>query len=307
MSREQVAARMKKSAASSVPELQPAKKKAARNTAAERKQAERPELFIVLEESNKRKPGSAAKRKKELRENSLTLAQQLGLGVRRIVIDPGHGGKDPGAMGHGLKEKDITLKVARKTAVKLTGKYDYEVVLTRTSDTTLPLEERTAIANTQKADLFLSIHVNAHPSKDVRGIETFYLNLATNSEAMRVAALENATSTHNISDLQDILSDLMNNSRIQESSILAEYVQNSIIAGLRQNRYETKDHGVKQAPFYVLIGAEMPAVLAEISFLSNSEDAKLLRDEQYLEDIADQIAAGVVGYVEHQASAALQL
>jgi N-acetylmuramoyl-L-alanine amidase len=118
---------------------------------------------------------------------------------------------------------------------------------------------------------------------------------------------ENATSTHNISDLQDILTDLMQNSKIQESSILAEYVQNTLVSGLRESQYQTRDLGVKQAPFYVLIGAEMPSVLAEISFISNPKDADQLRQERYLDEIADQIAAGVVGYVEHQARAALQL
>jgi N-acetylmuramoyl-L-alanine amidase len=124
---------------------------------------------------------------------------------------------------------------------------------------------------------------------------------------MRVAALENATSTLNISDLQDILSDLMQNSKIQESSILAEYVQNKMVTGLHESRYSTMDLGVKQAPFYVLIGAEMPAILAEISFISNAKDAKLLRQENFLNEIAQQIAAGIAGYTEHQATAALQL
>jgi N-acetylmuramoyl-L-alanine amidase len=264
--------------------------------------------FIVLKENNKRKPGTARLAKEaNSRQSSLSLAQQLGLGVRRIVIDPGHGGKDPGAMGNGLKEKDITLKVARKTADQLRSTYEYEVILTRNHDRSLPLEERTAIANTRKADLFVSIHVNAHPNKSTRGVETFYLNLATNTEAMRVAALENSTTTLNISDLQDILSDLMQNSKIQESSVLAEYVQNRMVAGLREKRYLTTDLGVKQAPFYVLIGAEMPAILAEISFISNAKDAQRLRDEKFLDEIARQIAAGIAGYVDHQATAALQM
>jgi N-acetylmuramoyl-L-alanine amidase len=267
---------------------------------------ERGEPFIVLEDSRKRKPGTEHARERSSEYQGLTLAQQLGLRVRRIVLDPGHGGKDPGAIANGLREKDITLKVARMTAAILQEKYDYEVIMTRDRDTSLPLEERTAIANTSKADLFVSIHVNAHPSASVRGIETFYLNLATNTEAMRVAARENATTTHQISDLQDILSELMQNSRIEESSVLADYVQNSLVSGLRKNRYDTENLGVKQAPFYVLLGAEMPAVLAEISFLSNKSDASRLRDEKYLAEIAAQIAAGVAGYVEHQARAALQ-
>ena len=268
---------------------------------------EEKEPFIVLNENNKRKPGTKSLKEPKNVPTELSLAQQLGLGVRRIVIDPGHGGKDPGAMGFGLKEKEIALNVARKTADQLKSVYEYEVILTRDNDRSLPLEERTAIANTKKADLFVSIHVNAHPNKSTRGVETFYLNLATNTEAMRVAALENATTTMNISDMQDILTDLMQNSKIQESSVLAEYVQSRLVSGLRENMYSTTDLGVKQAPFYVLIGAEMPAILAEISFISNPQDAKRLRDEQFLEEIARQIAAGVAGYVDHQATAALQM
>lgn len=270
--------------------------------------AEEDHQCIVLRGSRKKVPIRTAEQvDAKPADAGFSLAQQLGLGVRRIVIDPGHGGRDPGAMAFGLKEKDIVLRVARKAAEKLKNRYAYDVILTRNDDRTLPLEERTAIANTSKADLFISIHVNAHPRKTTRGIETFFLNLATNTEAMRVAARENATSAHNISDLQDILTDLMQNSKIEESSILAEYVQNSLVSGLLAKRFETRDLGVKQAPFYVLIGAEMPSVLAEISFISNPEDAAQLRREEFLDAIATRIAAGVVGYVEHHARAAMQL
>ncbi|MFZ5798891.1 MAG: N-acetylmuramoyl-L-alanine amidase [Desulfobulbaceae bacterium] len=261
---------------------------------------------VILEDQKKRKPATATGGTDFRATGGLSLAQQLGLGVRRIVIDPGHGGKDPGAMAHGLKEKDITLLVAKKTAEILQETYNYEVILTRTKDVTLPLEERTALANTHKADLFISIHVNSHPRPSTSGVETFFLNLATNNEAMRVAALENATSSHNISELQDILTDLMQNSKIQESSILAEYVQKKLSMGLG-GRYATRDLGVKQAPFYVLIGAEMPAILAEISFISNKTEAERLRQDTYLGEVAGHIAAGVAGYAEHQATAAARL
>jgi N-acetylmuramoyl-L-alanine amidase len=238
---------------------------------------------------------------------NLTLAQQLGLGVRRIVIDPGHGGKDPGAVGFGLKEKDIVLNVAKKIKKTLEEKNGYEVFLTRDGDVSLSLEERTAIANTKEADLFLSIHVNAHPEKNIRGVETFYLNLATHTEAMRVAALENATSTHNMSEMQDILSELMQNEKINESSQLAEFVQLNLVDGLKKERFYVKDLGVKQAPFYVLIGAEMPAILAEISFITNPEDAQLMKSERYLQTLADHIVAGVLSYAENQRTAALKI
>ena len=268
----------------------------------------KPEILPILKDRKKVSPVVTTKQETASTQvNRLSLAQQLGLGVRRIVIDPGHGGKDPGAMAHGLKEKDIVLNVAHRTSTILEKKYNYDVILTRDRDIYLPLEERTAIANTSNADLFVAIHVNAHPKTTTKGIETFYLNLATNTEAMRVAARENATSTHNISELQDILSDLMQNAKIKESSQLAEFVQTSLITGLRKHNYQSKDLGVKQAPFYVLIGAEMPAILAEISFISNPDEAKLLKDSNYLQTLAEQIAAGIANFVEYRRTAALQL
>lgn len=260
---------------------------------------------IILPRKRKTAPGAAESKKSPAGEN-LTLAQQLGLGVHRIVIDPGHGGKDPGAVGFGLKEKNIVLNVAKKIRKILEEKKGYEVLLTRDGDVSLSLEERTAIANTKEADLFLSIHVNAHPAEDVRGVETFYLNLATHTEAMRVAALENATSTHNMSEMQDILAELMQNEKINESSQLAESVQLNVVKGLKEHQFYVKDLGVKQAPFYVLIGAEMPAILAEISFITNKKEAKLMKNERYLNVIAEKIVAGVLSYAEKQKTAALK-
>ena len=245
-------------------------------------------------------PSKATNREK------LSLAQQLGLGVRKIVIDPGHGGKDPGAMAFGLKEKEIVLKISKKLAKVLRNTYRYEVVLTRTKDIFIPLEERTAIANTHKSDLFISIHINAHSDQASGGIETYFLNLATDANAMRVAALENATSTHSIGELQDILATLMKNSKIDESSRLARFVQTNLVSGFGRN-YKPRDLGVKQAPFYVLIGAEMPAILAELSFITNPEEAKLLQNEQYLDKIAEQLAAGIVAYIDHHHTAAVKL
>ena len=243
------------------------------------------------------KPAAAEKQK-------LTLAQQLGLGIRRIMIDPGHGGKDTGAIGFGLQEKELVLDVAKRVR-DILQKENYEVLMTRDKDVFIPLEERTALANTKNADLFLSVHVNAHPAPSVRGVETFFLNLAANPEAMRVAALENATSSRSMSEMEDILSGLMQNTKIDESSLLAEFIQTSMAEGLRQ--YKTKDLGVKKAPFYVLIGAQMPAVLAEISFISNKEEAELLKNDQYMQAIAEQIAVGVIAYVEHRRTAAAPL
>ncbi|MBU0480345.1 MAG: N-acetylmuramoyl-L-alanine amidase [Proteobacteria bacterium] len=226
-----------------------------------------------------------------------TLAQQLGLGIKRIILDPGHGGKDSGARGFGLMEKDIVLDVARKVAARLRNTIGCEVILTRDMDVFIPLEERTAIANTKGGDLFISIHVNASPSKRVRGVETYILDLARSNDAMQVAARENATSTRQISDLQTILLDLIQNSKKTESIKLAELVQESMVSGLKKSYKSVRNLGVKEAPFVVLVGAQMPAILAEISFISNPTEAKLLKSEQYLNTISDQITAGVSQYV----------
>ncbi|MGX9726910.1 MAG: N-acetylmuramoyl-L-alanine amidase [Candidatus Electronema sp. VV] len=255
-----------------------------------------------LTEQEKEARAAAVREKLKVRpkgaeQRSLTLAQQLGLGIRRIMIDPGHGGKDSGAVGFSLQEKDIVLDVARRVR-SLLKKHGYEVLTTRDKDVFIPLEERTALANTKGADLFLSVHVNAHPKPWVKGVETFYLNLAANPEAMRVAALENATSSRSMSEMEGILASLMKNTKIDESSLLAEFIQTSMADGL--NLYKTKNLGVKKAPFYVLIGAQMPAALAEISFISNKEEAELLKDDKYLQAIAERIAAGVTAYIEHR-------
>jgi len=228
---------------------------------------------------------------------SISLAQQLGLRVKTIVLDPGHGGKDPGAIAFGMKEKNIVLKVAKKLAPLLEEKLGCKVILTRSTDVFIPLEERTAIANTHDADLFVSLHINASPSERAYGIETYFLNLTTNPEAMRVAAFENSTSTHQMSDLQNILSDILKNSKINESSRLAEQVHNSIIIGLKKDYSHIKNLGVKQAPFYVLIGAEMPAILVEMSFISNKHDAQHLKNDHFLNSIANDISSGIQSYI----------
>lgn len=259
--------------------------------------------IVILRETNKF-AFSTSSNKSNIHEDfdtpdtPISLAQQLGLGVKKIIIDPGHGGKDPGAMAFGMKEKDIVLNIAKELAPVLRKQLHCEVLLTRDEDVFIPLEERTAIANTQNADLFISLHINAHPSAKVRGLETYYLNLTTNAEAMRVAARENATSTHQMSDLQDILSDIMKNSKISESSRLAEQVHNSILSKAENNGYANiKNLGVKQAPFYVLIGAEMPAILIEIAFISNEQDAKNLQDASFVRMLTQEIADGVRTYV----------
>ena len=226
-----------------------------------------------------------------------SLAQQLGLGIKRVVLDPGHGGKDPGAIGiNGLREKDIVLTVAKKVARKIATKMGIEVVLTRKTDIFIPLEERTAIANTKSGDLFISIHVNAAPSSQVEGIETYYLDLATNEEDRGLAALENASSSRQISDLQNILSSLMQNSKKDESARLAGLMQKNLVSGLCATYPGITNHGVKTAPFIVLIGAQMPSILTEIAFISNQLESKRLQDDLYLEALADHITDGVISY-----------
>lgn len=242
----------------------------------------------------------------EVAEEGFSLAQQLGLGVRRIVIDPGHGGKDPGAIAHGLKEKDVVLSLAHKLKKYLETTLGCEVLLTRDDDTYIPLEERTAIANGNNADLFLSLHINAHPQKNVKGLETYFLNLSSSKEAMRVAAFENATSQLHMSDLQDVLADIMKNSKVHESSRLANNVHATLVSGLEASGFPLKDLGVKQAPFYVLIGAEMPAILLEVAFISNPEEARLLQNGDFLDSVAIKASQGIESYINSNSALLLQ-
>jgi N-acetylmuramoyl-L-alanine amidase len=221
--------------------------------------------------------------------------------IKRVVIDPGHGGKDPGAIGpNGLMEKDVVLAIAKKLGGVLREKYNIEVIFTRDRDVFVPLEERAAIANSKNAELFISIHANASPRKSVRGIETYILNWTTDEEAMRVAARENAISFSRMqkaqSELQMILQDLARDNKKDESMRLAHNVQVSMVDALKQDYNEIVDLGVKQALFYVLVGAEMPSILIEASFISNYAEEKLLSQDRYREKIAEAIANGIKDY-----------
>jgi N-acetylmuramoyl-L-alanine amidase len=238
-------------------------------------------------------------RKADVPKPSVSLARQLGLNVKRIVIDPGHGGKDPGCNSSGgIKEKDIVLNIARILARKIEAEIGCEVFLTRNKDVFLPLERRTAIANMKKADLFISLHINAHRNRNIWGLETYFLNMATDERSVMVAARENATSEKNISDLQAILNDLMLNTKINESSRLAHAVQKGMLTQVQRRYKRVRDLGVKQAPFYVLIGAEMPAILVETGFLTNRTEQKRLRSKTYQEAVAEGISAGLRTYIE---------
>lgn len=222
--------------------------------------------------------------------------------VRTVVIDPGHGGKDPGAIGpNGLKEKDITLEVGKKLGGLLKKKYDMDVIYTRSKDEFVPLNHRTHIANSKKADLFISVHVNASKKRDTKGIETYFLNWTNNREAMRVAARENSVSLKKMEAVQDstqfILRDLARKNKNEESMRLAHSVQNSMVDALQKQYGKIDDLGVKYALFYVLVGAEMPSILVEVSFISNRVEEKRLSTEAYKNKIAEAIATGINAYI----------
>lgn len=231
----------------------------------------------------------------ESKKQAATLVEQLGLTVRTILVDAGHGGRDPGATGvGGVKEKDINLRFA-KILGKLLEKQGFKVLYTRKDDSFIALEDRTAQANVQKADLFISIHCNAIHLKNFSGLETYYLDLATSKDAVRVAARENAVSTKSISDLQVILTDLMLNSKLKESKDLAKNVHSNIVGYLRKKQ-KVRDNGVRSAPFYVLMGAKMPAILVELGYVTNGAEAKKLQSDEYLRMQAEGVVQGVLAY-----------
>lgn len=237
------------------------------------------------------------------RSSMPSFARQLGLDVRRIVIDPGHGGKDKGASGpNRVYEKDLTLSIARELKKVIQQRTKCEVFLTRTDDRFLSLEDRTAYANAQKADLFISIHTNAHEDKTRRGTETYFLNLAKDKESARVAALENASSQKKMSDLEAILRDLMRNTKINESSRLAKDVQSNMVSSLKPRYKDLRDLGTKQAPFYVLVGAEMPSILVETAFITNDREENLLKDRDFQKNVAAGISGGVESYIRKMRS-----
>ncbi|MEK6693372.1 MAG: N-acetylmuramoyl-L-alanine amidase [Nitrospirota bacterium] len=232
-------------------------------------------------------------------------------GIRRIVIDPGHGGHDPGAIGkRGLEEKEIVLDIAKKLNGLIKKDMDVEVILTRDSDIFIPLDERTAIANTKEADLFLSIHANASPNPNAKGIETYFLNYTTDDEANRVAARENQISLKRQkeiqrafqTDLEKTFGDLERDVKRDESLRFAHMVQNSMIDNLHSS-YNVTNHGVKHALFYVLVGAKMPSILAEISFISNHEEERRLASSLYRQKIAESLLAGIKNYLSYKSTA----
>ncbi len=244
-------------------------------------------------------PISPAVADRPMNDGDRSLTRTLGLKINRIVIDPGHGGYDTGTIGpHGLMEKnvclDVALRLGRLIHKKLPGA---EVIYTRKTDVFVPLEERTAIANQAKADLFISIHANASHDENARGIETYYLSFTTSQEALETASRENALSDESVHQLQDLIKQIASNDKIEESHELASDIQNSLTGQLREVSTAERNRGVKKAPFVVLIGADMPSVLAEISFLSNPTDEKLLEKPVQRQRIAQGIFRGVTRYL----------
>jgi N-acetylmuramoyl-L-alanine amidase len=227
---------------------------------------------------------------------TFSMARQLGLGVSRIVIDPGHGGHDPGARGTRLWEAELVLDIALRLERLLLQQPGLEVVLTRRTDAFVALEERTAIANRERADLFLSIHANASRNRRARGVETYFLNFASNPEAEAVAARENSASGRTMRNLTDMVKAITLNNKLDESRDFAAMVQRALAKRLQGHDPGAKDLGVKQAPFVVLIGAQMPSVLAEISFVTHPEEGALLRTHAYRQSIAEALFEAVVKY-----------
>jgi len=227
-----------------------------------------------------------------------SLIRTLGLRIGKIVIDPGHGGHDTGTIGpHGLYEKDLVLDVSKRLGKLLQSRLGAEVVFTRNDDTFIPLETRTSIANQEQADLFVSVHANSSHDPDARGVETYYLNFTSSPEALEVAARENAASDKSIHELQDLVKKIALKEKIEESREFASDVQQSLHSGLAVKTSGMRDRGVKKAPFVVLIGANMPSILAEISFLSNPGDEKRLKTPDYRQRIAESLFRGISRYV----------
>ena len=227
-----------------------------------------------------------------------SMIRQLGLGVRTIVLDPGHGGTDPGCIGRsGAQEKAVTLQIALALKKVLIEKYGFDVILTRETDVFIPLEDRTVIANQKRADLYISIHANASPNRKRTGIETFYLNFSPEPAVNELAARENATSAKNISQMKTIIQKIVLNSKFEESRDLAEKIHRNMIQYLSKKYGAMNSLGVKGGPFWVLIGGEMPSILVEVSHLSNSREEALLKTAPYQASIVQGICNGIMEYI----------
>jgi N-acetylmuramoyl-L-alanine amidase len=232
------------------------------------------------------------------RDGTYSLARQLGLGARRICLDAGHGGHDPGAIGRGgTQEKDVTLAIVMKLEKLIRTELGADVVLTRDSDVFIPLEERTAIANASGADMFLSVHINSARNRTGRGLETYYLSFARSAAAEELAARENAISQATMKDLNNLVKAIANNSKLEESRDFAGIIQKNNVSGLTPSFKGVLDRGVHTAPFYVLIGANMPSILTEVGFISHPEEERWLKSSAYQDKLAAALLEGVRSYL----------
>lgn len=223
------------------------------------------------------------------------LAQQLGLSVRSVMVDAGHGGKDPGTSHNGILEREVTLDLAKRVGALLAG-HGLKVHYTRESDVWVSLEDRSHKANELKTDLFISIHVNASPNAKTSGFETYYLNFASGSEAAKLAGVENALSERKLGEMEGLLADLVLGARTQESRRLARHIQNTALSRLKKKGYAVRNGGIKSAPFHVLLGSGMPGTLIEVGYCTNSREAKRLATKEYRAALADGIASGILAY-----------
>ena len=251
------------------------------------------------------KPGKSSRalkkppRRKKLTRREMNLVQRFRHGLGRIVLDPGHGGKDPGAIGlFGLREKQVALDIALRTRRVLRRILPgNKVYLTRTTDRYISLSRRTSFANEHDADIFISIHANSAHSRRIHGIETYLLSEASSARALRLAARESGTTLERMSDLQKILNDLGLRSKVTESQQLARRVQQAMLSRLRPGYRGIRDLGVKRGPFYVLLGARMPSILVEVAFISNQREARRMRSSKYRQALAEGIARGIMQFV----------
>jgi len=253
-----------------------------------------PERAAVKEEAAK---GEKSPRLGASRDNKATLPLANATGIRKIVIDPGHGGKDPGAIGvGGIMEKDLVLSIAKKLAHKLKNEMGVEVVLTRDDDRFVALEDRTHRANAEDADLFISLHTNASANGEARGVETYYLDNTSDEAALRLAARENGGARKSVSDLQFILSDMTQNLKLEDSITLAHRLQQSVVGGMTKAAGEVRDLGVKTALFYVLVGARMPSVLVEMFFVTHRVEGAAMSHEANQDALVNSLFEGIQKY-----------
>lgn len=244
-------------------------------------------------------PPEIAKAARHTSDGSSSLIRALGLKLNRVVIDPGHGGHDQGTEGtKGLLEKDLVLDVALRVGKLVQDGLSAEVIYTRSDDTFIPLEGRTALANEKKADLFLSIHANSSPYPTISGVETYYLNINGPKDALDLAGRENGPTQNSIFDLQDLVKKIALHDKSEESHEFAKRMEASLFAFNLKNFPANKDRGVKTAPFIVLIGANMPSILTEIGFVTNSKEEALLKRSDYRQRLAEAIYKGIEKYSE---------